>query len=699
MHLNLLKKKKSHEEVFLERYSAMLTWARNLSKSDPEAAEDIVQDAFIQFTLTAPDLSGIQNLDGYLYGLLRNLCVSRFRRETKNRLEQLSIYEYDSAIDGLETVDFRDQENARDELQRIISFLAVRKDSARTASVFILRFLHGYFPSEISSILRTSRPAVDVRLLEARREIRAYLESPDNVRWLHRRNRNSAADGIGDAVKEIFLSLPVQEGSSQDEFLSSLRNAIFKFCEEAHQTKNELTEFYEAAQPAAIEVRRLAHLVSCPLCLDEVNVMLKLPKLGSRFPTDSIGRDKKGRDDSGDGTGGSSLSRLKQKVQRVFEHKPNELRIVVNGDLQGSLKINAEVNELKLNLSSGETVEFVEIFSEQQVRLLMLSIDAQPPAGLNTQSAELTLSDDRKLEMHLDFIARGTELQILYRDPTYNEVSALLSNPAMLESMPAGGSLLTGTSTSTESRWQKWRTKFTGFALTPRFSVAALAVILISAIVFVNLPTRNVSASDLFRRSIALERSGGKVVNRRVTITSKVLESQGVATARTVDEWFNPADGKLVRRIYNANGELVQITRFENAKITRFTSKNVPPRVRLEPIMPGNLSKLNRAAESGLGVREFEQFIGGSEKATVEETESSYIVKYADNNDETKATLVLDKSTLRPVRKELEFDYNGKRYLYNFSEIGYETFTPGAFDQGVFEIDENFKEQNSRAAE
>jgi hypothetical protein len=167
-------------------------------------------------------------------------------------------------------------------LQKICSFLAVRKNLARTAIAFILRFFHGYFPSEIAQILRTSRGAVDVRILEARKEIKAFLENPKDVKFI----------GFEDSAKEIFQAMPIQT-NNQDEFLNQLRAAIFKFREGEHQSSPQLRDFYETEHSTPINVETLSHLVSCPICLDETNKFLKLPYLSSRFPTDAIGREKK----------------------------------------------------------------------------------------------------------------------------------------------------------------------------------------------------------------------------------------------------------------------------------------------------------------------------------------------------------------------------------------------------------------------
>ncbi|MDQ3820364.1 MAG: sigma-70 family RNA polymerase sigma factor, partial [Acidobacteriota bacterium] len=157
-----------HEELFIERYDRLLSWALQLTNYDRCMAEDLVHDAFIQFTFTHPDLNVINNLDNYLYGMLRNLHLSQMRWVTRSRFQQLSIVEYDSAELGLRSVDVHNQIQVQDELRRICHYACARKETARAASVMILRFFHGYYPSEIAQILRSSRQAVSIRLRLAR---------------------------------------------------------------------------------------------------------------------------------------------------------------------------------------------------------------------------------------------------------------------------------------------------------------------------------------------------------------------------------------------------------------------------------------------------------------------------------------------------------------------------------------------------
>jgi DNA-directed RNA polymerase specialized sigma24 family protein len=89
-----------HEDLFLERYERLLVCALRLSGQDRGLARDLVHDAFIQFTFTRPDLGAIDNLDGYLYGVLRHLHLSYLRRATRHVFQPLSVIEYDSAAVG-----------------------------------------------------------------------------------------------------------------------------------------------------------------------------------------------------------------------------------------------------------------------------------------------------------------------------------------------------------------------------------------------------------------------------------------------------------------------------------------------------------------------------------------------------------------------------------------------------------------------
>src|SRR6266850_1498474 len=127
----------SPEELFIERYDQMLSWALHLTDQDRELAEDLLHDAFIQFSFAPRDLNAIHNLEGYLYGMLRNLHLSQERRASRSRFQQLSVIEYESAETGMRTADPRDQIQVQDQLRRVCHYACVRKEQAKLASVLI----------------------------------------------------------------------------------------------------------------------------------------------------------------------------------------------------------------------------------------------------------------------------------------------------------------------------------------------------------------------------------------------------------------------------------------------------------------------------------------------------------------------------------------------------------------------------------
>jgi len=174
----------NHEEIFLAHYSRLRAWALTLTNRDNERAEDLVHDAFVQFTFSRPDISTISNLNGYLYTMLRNLYLSDMRRLERLQRRTLSIVDYDSAELGLRVVDPRQLIRIQDELRRVCQFACVRKETSKAGSVLILRFLHGYYPKEIAQIIRATRQVVEERLRTARNEVRQYLKDPRSLHFM-----------------------------------------------------------------------------------------------------------------------------------------------------------------------------------------------------------------------------------------------------------------------------------------------------------------------------------------------------------------------------------------------------------------------------------------------------------------------------------------------------------------------------------
>lgn len=260
-----------HEEVFLKRYDRLLKWATQLTRPDHELAKDLVQEAFVQFTLADGDLLSIKNLDNYLFGVVRNAYRTHLRRSSRQPFDQLKSIELDGGESPSNAIDPRRQIQIKDELRAICHYACRRKEKSVTGSVLILRFFHGYVPSEIAKLLHSSRNIVDVQLRSARYEVLACLlntQSADENERPPVRSRNT--------------------GGLHPDLLTELRDTIFATRSGDCVGRHQLEKLY--SKNSAVTRSTLNHLVSCPECLDTVNELLDLPPLSERNVMDVLGR-------------------------------------------------------------------------------------------------------------------------------------------------------------------------------------------------------------------------------------------------------------------------------------------------------------------------------------------------------------------------------------------------------------------------
>ena len=179
-------KPKTHEELFVDYYDWLVRWSLQFTNQLREDANDLVHDLYLQLVQTRPeiDTTNEDRARGYLYTMLHNLAISKARRSGHDPLSTLSIVDYDSVEYGLAAVDRSQLTFVRSDLARTCEYARQRKQTSRAASVLILRFFLSYLPSEIVTLLGTTRVAVESHLRDARLEARAYLRNPRSIRFL-----------------------------------------------------------------------------------------------------------------------------------------------------------------------------------------------------------------------------------------------------------------------------------------------------------------------------------------------------------------------------------------------------------------------------------------------------------------------------------------------------------------------------------
>ena len=397
------------EQLFSERYEGLLAWAMRLTNQQRDAAEDLVQDAFVQFVLGRTRLEEIENIDGYLRRMLRYMHVSRVSHSAQHLQDaELSVADYDSCRHGWSAIETPRRMQAFEELHQICTYACSRKESSRAGSVLILRFFHEYFPSEIAAVLSSSRHCVDQWQGLARREVKLFMNEPGRLRFV-----NAAKPAERKQIRYL---------RSDCDLMLELRQMIFNSRQGDCLSQAELEDIYAGGNADALTTAKLAHIVSCPACLDAVNSLLGLPLLAQRYRSEPSKPEEPPRDEPGGGSSGGGTGDLTKKFARrlreTHEHKPRELRIAINGFHVSSLKVSSDLSELDLNLSHGDPIEFVEVSSEQGVQMLFFSID--PLGAQREQWAWIQLSEGRLLEACLQN-DNGPTLRVVYKDPAPQE--------------------------------------------------------------------------------------------------------------------------------------------------------------------------------------------------------------------------------------------------------------------------------------
>lgn len=259
------------EVEFLLRYDQLLKLAQKLTDSDRSLAQDVVHDAFVQFMLSSTDYGSIDNVDHYLHKVVRNVHRTHMRQRSTGRLEQLS--ETTKDVTHMPFTDPYGIVQARNLLVTICRYVCQRKDTSTASSILVLRFLHGYYPNEVARLTRRTRSAVDGLLKSARRDLKGHLSK---LPLYH----------VGDGV-EPFQASDSWAGVILDGF--GMRRILFDARKGHCFERKQLQAIYSNTN-LRLSRFELSHLVSCPRCLDEANVILHLPLLRDRSPIDVLSK-------------------------------------------------------------------------------------------------------------------------------------------------------------------------------------------------------------------------------------------------------------------------------------------------------------------------------------------------------------------------------------------------------------------------
>jgi DNA-directed RNA polymerase specialized sigma24 family protein len=667
------------EQLLASYYDQLQRWGAILTRGDNGKAEDIVQEFCLYFTLTKPDLSDVANLDGYLYTCLRHIYLSGLARSSREALHFVSVAEFDSfefAVAANRSIDPLQRQN---DLRRICGYAVWRKESFKGASYFLLHFFHGYSRKEIAELACLPLAAIYNKLKIARSEAKLYLEEPGKLRIVNR-----------ERPPESTLSWSLL---SVTELFKELREAILHARVSDCIAEEELLAQYRTATPRPIDCSLLAHIVSCERCLAIIDRNFRRPTLKDREPLDGAGSSSGCSDSSVAGPRDKSQETMLQLVRKrwrtIHEHRPRTLSIALNGKIIAFHDVQAEHSILSARIEHPETAQFVEVFSEQDVRLALLPVGDLPPEGSHVRTQRVTLSDSRWLELNLTFDGLGLNSQVAYFDPalaiepieaTEDAPEAWL--PKHSDSIPSShGSRRPGASWIPTTLSRLLRSMVPSSATSWAFALTIL-VGTIGYLVYRHA-TPPIDAMVVLNQSITIETAYLRgQTEHQVLDLEEISADARVLQKGTVDLWKDGDGSRYVRRLYDSQHRLIG-AKWRNASGEH--SSHDRQRDKDPSGIRDSLSK-NGFWDQDISARAFSMLTG--KEPQIHAVEDGYELTTdgpaEDRPQLISATLVLDRHFL-PVRAIMRVRAGSEIHELRFVQASYERKPSASVPDSIFD--------------
>ncbi|RLJ77223.1 RNA polymerase sigma-70 factor [Pedobacter alluvionis] len=155
--------------LFFKYLPVLHIFATKFTKSD-DAAEEIIQDAFLRVWLNRDKLAEVDNVKAYLYKYVSNECLSYLRKKLKEDkvVDAFTAKQQNSHNNTVETINLN-------EVTKIIA-IAVDKLPDQRRNIYQLSRRDGKTIPEIAEILNISPNTVKNALVIALKSIRIHLD-------------------------------------------------------------------------------------------------------------------------------------------------------------------------------------------------------------------------------------------------------------------------------------------------------------------------------------------------------------------------------------------------------------------------------------------------------------------------------------------------------------------------------------------
>jgi DNA-directed RNA polymerase specialized sigma24 family protein len=690
------------EKVFLDHYEWLLRRALQLSHGAQSAAEDLVHDCYVRFIQAASEirLDDENRLRGYLYRTIQRLAKSNYESEGRDAFQSLQPVDYDSIEFALASVDRSRLLFIRSDLARICEYCCLRRKTSRAGSVLIFRFFLNYYPSEIVQLLKASSVAVYKLTETGRLEAKAFLTRPESLHFLGSNKRP--------ATPFSRSHLP----ESPSALFAELHRRIFAEPEGPCFAAGRLELLYASNSEEQLTTQDVAHLASCKACLERANRLLRLLGLPLHF-SDDLNDPNDGKPPKpSSGSKQEPLTRMRKKARDIHEHRPKRLELVVDGEVHGAQQITSAKSRFQIKLTSASLPSFIEVRSEQKLRLLCLDVESYDVMESSELQAKATLSDNRALALELNLGGGSPIVDVSYYDPmleaidedwAYDEelrppVFPETKKPTALDERPG----LLGRLKRRLSAWLSGTDL--GWPLSV-LSATALMILLALSLYWTSrskqsLPAQLQAAALLAESQHRADETIPVRGAAHRTFSLEIRSQDGrLIQSGTVDTLRSTSPRRTAARFLDRKGNLVA-GRWENAtgKTTSYTADSGIQHLSAEPA-PLTLSDVWRHAPDAA---DFGLLSAGSNNLKIRRGTDTFDIAYDNPNPAGRAgvtlvsaDLVLATDSMRAVRETLLLRDGDTRREYRFNELKYEVLPADKVSDRDFDPDLSSLASNS----
>jgi RNA polymerase sigma-70 factor, ECF subfamily len=163
-------------QMYREQHKAMLAYAAGILAGDREAAEDAVDEAFLDIWKGAGNFAAIGHAEGWLGRIVRNKAVDWLRKQ-KGKVLPFELAEQGGLADDRCTP----EEYAAQDSDAIWLRKALSKLSTEQREAIILCYYEDRSVADIAAVMGCPQNTVKTRLFHARKHLFAFVQEAASV--------------------------------------------------------------------------------------------------------------------------------------------------------------------------------------------------------------------------------------------------------------------------------------------------------------------------------------------------------------------------------------------------------------------------------------------------------------------------------------------------------------------------------------